>query len=74
MSKINYRILYGGKTPDGKYTENVMEFESEDEIKSEDDIKDVLRTIGLTHGYVEVGLTKIELAAHQPEVIDDVEG
>lgn len=71
---FNYRILYGGKTPDGKYTESVMEFESEDEIKTDEDIKDVLRTIGLTYGYSEVGLTKIELALPEPEVIDDVEG
>lgn len=74
MSKFNYRILYGGKTHDGKYTENTMEFESEDEIKTEEDIKDVLRTIGLTYGYAEVGLTKIELAIPEKEGTDVVEG
>lgn len=57
---FEYRIMYGGKTPDGKYTENVMEFTSEDEITSQEDLVGVLRTIGHEKGYLEVGLTKIE--------------
>lgn len=59
---FNYRILYGGKTLDGKWTESQLEFESEDEIKTEDDLMDVMRTIGLQFGYSEVALKKIELA------------
>lgn len=58
---FNYRIMYGGKTADGKYTESMVEFESEVEIKSEDDIIDVMRSIGTQFGYVEVGLHKIDL-------------
>ena len=65
---FNYRILYGGKTLDGKWTESQLEFESED------DLMDVMRTIGLQFGYSEVALKKIELALPEPEVIDDVEG
>lgn len=72
VSMFNYRILYGGKTLDGKWTESQLEFESEDEVKTEDDLQDVLRTIGLKFGYAEVALKKIELAL--PEVSDDVEG
>ena len=71
---FNYRILYGGKTLDGKWTESQLEFESEDEVKTEDDLMDVMRTIGLQFGYAEVALKKIELALPEPEVIDDVEG
>lgn len=71
-SMFNYRILYGGKTLDGKWTESQLEFESEDEVKTEDDLQDVMRTIGLKFGYAEVALKKIELAL--PEVTDDVEG
>lgn len=71
---FNYRILYGGKTLDGKWTESQLEFESEDEVKTEDDLMDVMRTIGLQFGYSEVALKKIELALPEPEVIDDVEG
>ena len=74
MSKFNYRILYGGKTHAGKWTESQLEFESEDEVKTEEDLQDVMRTIGLKFGYSEVALTKIELALPEPEVIDDVEG
>ena len=59
---FNYRILYGGKTLDGKWTESQLEFESEDEVKTEDDLMDVMRTIGLQFGYSEVALKKIELA------------
>lgn len=59
---FNYRILYGGKTLDGKWTESQLEFESEDEVKTEDDLIDVMRTIGLQFGYSEVALKKIELA------------
>lgn len=59
---FNYRILYGGKTLDGKWTESQLEFESEDEVKTEEDLMDVMRTIGLQFGYSEVALKKIELA------------
>lgn len=59
---FNYRILYGGKTLDGKWTESQLEFESEDEVKTEEDLIDVMRTIGLQFGYAEVALKKIELA------------
>ena len=71
---FNYRILYGGKTLDGKWTESQLEFESEDEVKTEEDLMDVMRTIGLQFGYSEAALKKIELALPEPEVIDDVEG
>ena len=71
---FNYRILYGGKTLDGKWTESQLEFESEDEVKTEEDLMDVMRTIGLQFGYAEVALKKIELALPETEDADDVEG
>ena len=73
MANFNYRILYGAKTFDGRYTENQMEFESEEEVTSEN-LEDVLRTIGYTYNYAEVALTKIDLIVQDMEVIDDVEG
>lgn len=67
---FNYRILYGGKTHEGKWTQSQLEFESEDEVKTDEDIKDVMRTIGLQFGYAEVALTKIELALN-PDADED---
>lgn len=71
---FNYRILYGGKTLDGKWTESQLNFEADTEITSEEDIIDVMRSIGHKFGYSEVALKKIEMALPTPEVItDDVE-
>ena len=71
---FNYRILYGGKTLDGKWTESQIEFESEDEVKTEEDLKDVMRYIGLKFGYSEVALKKIDLALLPEDDADVVEG
>lgn len=75
MPEYNYRIMYGGKTIDGKYTESMLEFSAETEVQSEEDVIDVLRSIGLEHGYSEVALKKIEQIIEQEGTdTDDVEG